>query len=440
MPGVQVDFDEILASPKFIHREAGFLSGPASEQEILNPRTAQTALKVADDDPHRPIKRFIDENAELFGHGADLLSSASITREFVTEHSGMRTVVWEQQLDGIPIFEAVLYGHIARNGELVSLCSQFMPDPARAADTGVRNRLAIQVAPPVPAEAAVAVAGRDIGERIDAREVYPVFNTAPEGAEKQMRFNAAALQGETIASLVWLPLDRNTMRLCWRVLPTGRTRGELYEVLVDAETGEPQVRHCWTAYLSPASYRIFAGDSPTPMSPGWSTPSAAQPAQAAQADIEESTVRSLTASPNGWINDGVTWTVGNNVDAHLDLYNRQPPYNYQFVVPPRPQRLNRVFDYTWNAAEPPLPVDQSQYPNGSPNQNAAVVNAFYWCNWMHDRLYDLGFTEGPGNFVSKTTSAGVASEVIRSWSMCRTPPCTTKSLVRLQALSGTSAV
>ena len=30
--------------------------------------------------------------------------------------------------------------------------------------------------------------------------------------------------------------------------------------------------------------------------------------------------------------------------------------------------------------------------------DAAVVQLFYWCNWMHDTLYDLGFTEGAGNF------------------------------------------
>ena len=35
---------------------------------------------------------------------------------------------------------------------------------------------------------------------------------------------------------------------------------------------------------------------------------------------------------------------------------------------------------------------------GAFNQNAAVVNLFYWCNWMHDSLYDLGFVEGARNF------------------------------------------
>ena len=29
---------------------------------------------------------------------------------------------------------------------------------------------------------------------------------------------------------------------------------------------------------------------------------------------------------------------------------------------------------------------------------AATVNMFYRCNWYHDRLYQLGFTEAAGNF------------------------------------------
>ena len=47
----------------------------------------------------------------------------------------------------------------------------------------------------------------------------------------------------------------------------------------------------------------------------------------------------------------------------------------------------RVFDF---------PLDLSQAP--ATYGEAAVVQLFYWCNWMHDRLYELGFTEAAGNF------------------------------------------
>ena len=38
--------------------------------------------------------------------------------------------------------------------------------------------------------------------------------------------------------------------------------------------------------------------------------------------------------------------------------------------------------------------------------SAAVVQLFYLNNWMHDRLYQLGFTEAAGNFQSDNFGRG----------------------------------
>ena len=236
IPGLKINLDEVVVSPKFIYNELGFLSGPSSEGEILNPRTLQSPQQPKADDPQAPIKRFLNENADLFGYDATILDSARISREYVTAHSGMRTFVWEQQLDGIPIFEAELYGHITKNGELVSLCSQFVPNPAQAADAGVPNRATAQTSPPVSTQEAVANAATNITERLRPEDVTAV-DAVPEGPAQKRRFTAPALLGDATTSLVWLPMDRNAMRLCWRVILTGKTRGELFQVLVDAQTG-----------------------------------------------------------------------------------------------------------------------------------------------------------------------------------------------------------
>ena len=47
----------------------------------------------------------------------------------------------------------------------------------------------------------------------------------------------------------------------------------------------------------------------------------------------------------------------------------------------------RTFDF---------PVNLSLAP--STYTNFAVTDLFYWCNWMHDQLYDLGFDEASGNY------------------------------------------
>ncbi|HEY0549406.1 MAG TPA: M36 family metallopeptidase [Verrucomicrobiae bacterium] len=96
------------------------------------------------------------------------------------------------------------------------------------------------------------------------------------------------------------------------------------------------------------------------------------------------------ASPNGWIDDLVNETRGNNVDAHADRNDNDQPDL------PRPTgNPFRVFDF---------PLDLTQAP--TTYSNAAIVNLFYWNNFVHDKLYDLGFTEAAGNFQNTNFGRG----------------------------------
>ena len=38
--------------------------------------------------------------------------------------------------------------------------------------------------------------------------------------------------------------------------------------------------------------------------------------------------------------------------------------------------------------------------------SASVVQLFYLCNWYHDKLYELGFTEAAGNFQNNNFGRG----------------------------------
>ena len=100
-----------------------------------------------------------------------------------------------------------------------------------------------------------------------------------------------------------------------------------------------------------------------------------------------------TASPAGWIPDTGNETLGNNVDAHTDT-------NADNVVDlPRPQASpDRVFDF---------PIDESVQQPGD-YAPAAVVQLFYLNNWVHDKLYQLGFTEAAGNFQTDNFGRGGA--------------------------------
>jgi hypothetical protein len=163
----------------------------------------------------------------------------------------------------------------------------------------------------------------------------------------------------------------------------------MFRILVDVTSGEVLVRTSLTCDLSDASYRVHANatnrkplDSPQPLPAGHATPQTTQPPVVARSLITLSALNP-NASPDGWITDGGTKTYGNNVDSHLDLANTNPA----FGVGPHATAANRVFDF---------PMDLTQAP--SAYRDAAVTSLFYLCNWYHDQLYDLGFTESAGNF------------------------------------------
>ena len=383
--GIRIDPDRLTGAAKLVASTEAFLTGPLGEGGAVS---AAAARAIPAFDEHRAVKAFLNEHHVLFGHDAKALNKARVTRDDTSAHSGMRTVVWQQVLDGIPVFEGILKAHTTKNGELVNIGSQFTADPASAADKGSANRYALQATPTIPAQAAVAIAAQKVGEEIQATDITPLNDE--QGAEKTQRFKNAKLIDPS-ARLAWFPLDASTLRLCWDVILMSKEQKVMYRVLIDAETGEMMLRRSLTNDLSNASYRVFTGDSPTPFSPGWPTPNSGQPASVNRTLVTTPAL-DTTASPNGWIDDGGNQTLGNNVDAHLDVNADNSPDL------PRPQGSpNRVFDFT---------LDLTADPSTTNNQNAAVVQLFYWCNWMHDRLYELGFTESAGNFQTNNFGRG----------------------------------
>ncbi|MDB6020018.1 MAG: Peptidase fungalysin [Pedosphaera sp.] len=377
LPETRVDVDEALGTAKWVRASRGFLSGSNGTGRSISP---QTLAAFSASDPDRATKAFLAEHRGIFGHGPEALTGARVKRQFTTAHNGLRTVVWEQQLDNIPLFETLLVSHTTKNGELVDISSYFLPDPAGAANAENHNRAALQAKPTVTAPQAVAYAAQNLGEALGVDKVQAI-NAEAEGAEKHQRFKAGPLLGDSDARLVWLPMNRGALRLCWQVILMSRVRNEMFLILIDARTGAALVRHSLTENISDASYRVFTTESPTPFCPGYATPNSTQPATVARV-LVVTNAYDTTASPNGWINDGDNETVGNNVDAHLDHNaDGQPDV-------PRPRGLPfRVFDPALDLTQDPLM-----------NTNAAVVNLFFWNNWMHDKLYEFGFTEAAGNF------------------------------------------
>ena len=373
-----MDFDPLSGSPGNIVATSRFLSSAQPNRAGVNDA----------------VRAFINANAGLFGYDASILQQARVTREDVTAHNGMHTTVWQQEVDGIPLYQASLRANVTRDGALVALGSRFLPDAAAATGMDAGQRAALVALPPINVQQAISLAAANLGDLLTPEQVIP--NSTTEGPERKQRFSAPLLS-DTMAQLSWLPMNATTARLAWDVTVMSLKQNSMFRVLVDAATGHVLERVCLTNDLSNASYRVYADgatlqpfDSPTPMSPGWSTPSSAQPATVSR-NLITTQALDTTASPSGWINDGVTATYGNNVDAHLDPTNTNPTYGAGIHA----TSATRNFDF---------PLDLALAP--AAYQNAAVTQLFYLCNWCHDKMYALGFTETSGNFQQNNFGRG----------------------------------
>ncbi|KAJ3311889.1 Fungalysin/Thermolysin Extracellular metalloproteinase 5, partial [Blyttiomyces sp. JEL0837] len=115
------------------------------------------------------------------------------------------------------------------------------------------------------------------------------------------------------------------------------------------------------------------------------------------------------ASRLGWhnVNDGkgdVATTFGNNVVAQQNIANVTNPLGNARTFPAQAFSFN--FSFPLNLTADPLTNTSGTVVNNKVtaingtgnNVNAAVTNAFYIANTMHDVFYHYGFTEDAGNF------------------------------------------
>jgi len=361
IPGALVDFDTITGTPSRVQATGKFLSASAAV-----PAASASAV----------VERFVLTHRDLFGHDTALFKNTRVTRSDVTSHNGMVTQVWQQEVEGIPVFDAIFRASVTKDGKLITLGSHFVPSPQ------VEFHLADAK---LDAADAIQKALQSIEVDLNAASLMP--DGAAVGREQKQRYKADGISDTTV-QLTYMPMGPGRLRGAFDVVSFSLEHDEMFRFVIDAETGEVLHRRSLTEEISNASYRVFTSDSPTPFSPGHSTISSVQPPEVARQLITLDAL-DLTASPDGWIPDGGTTTVGNNVEAHTDTdANNSPDL-------PRPTSGSRVFDFPLDLTQPPANF-----------KDAAVVNLFYWSNWFHDRMYQLGFTETAGNFQTNNFGRG----------------------------------
>jgi len=425
-----------------VTRTAEQFSVAGLNHRLTRPDARDGARKPAD--AHANLRDFLDDYRALIGGGRDLIERSRMTRDGTSAHSGLRTTVWQREVSGIAVFGAVMVANQAGDGAVIAF-----------SHAGARGELKVPVviAPFIDAGAALITAIMAAGGESGPAAVSTA--PLPGDATRRQRLTADGLRDEAYTWLSWLPVN-GALVLCWDICHTGAHDQLMRRTLVDAVTGAVRLDRVLTVItrmgdqgpgakpapikavgparlqarrapaglvagdgaaapsaLGPAAgtsslaatmaLRCFAWpkESPRPLLPGRATASEGglEPPEVPRDLITLDSI-DATASPDGWVSG--TETKGNNVDAYLDINNDNSPDSGR----PTGSGSPLTFDF---------PLDLALAPTGADYRKAAVVNLFYWCNFAHDRLYQLGFTESAGNFqVNNFGNGGLGGDPVRA--------------------------
>lgn len=195
-----------------------------------------------------------------------------------------------------------------------------------------------------------------------APKIVAAFNNAPDRSTVLER---GPFGDEIKANLEWLPLG-DDLRLSWQTIITMPRYEGQYRVIVDAETGKILYSHQLIKSMTCRGnvFKVDGGqprqmtDFPLPVQSYGFPPKVPMPPEP-------------PVFPWSWVeSDSAT---GNNVFAHLGEDGQTMQGSVQNGI--------LVFDN---------PDERGDFQK--------VVNIFYYCNYMHDFLYILGFREADGNF------------------------------------------
>lgn len=376
MPSLDVSYRDVLIAPEIVQA------------------TGEHALGVArSEQRERAVRQFMGENAALYGLTSRQVSELKMTADYINPESNLSWLCLDQEVKGIPVFQAGLTAVFTKDGRLTRMVSSLAPG---------LNALEVTTEPTINARDAVAAGASSIGVSVDPAELV---ERSGAGATGEVVFEPGPFADDIKLSLTLFPIRPEFAVLAWSMVLWQDIPA--YYTIIDAESGQLLWRKNITDdQTQTATYSYYNDDNPGPLSPSNATPGSGIQGPG----IGRTTVSLVSELPGfddlGWLTDGVNTTTGNNVDAGLDIAapNGIDPAGRPTGTP------FRVFDFPINP--PPL---GAEVPTGSDYRFAAVTNLFVWTNRFHDRLYELGFTEAARNFQQNNFGrGGLGNDFVRA--------------------------
>lgn len=366
-----------------IHGVNSFLSSAQQVRSIYADRDygAPGEAATPEQDPIARAQNHIRLIAPALGFGP------SQTPEFVpdphvkTTLTGERIVNLQQTYRGIPVFQMELAVWMDSDGTIYNVAG---------ASVGLPNDL--EILPQVKVEQALLAAltylsAPERGRR--ASRARPSFTIDPNGdkprvlARTMLPSQPTAVEhgqlGEAVPAHLVLLYQGETTRLCWSMILTARGIADQYSVVVEADSRtpdklNPQVLYCQRTSKSMADLSATVWENNPLINQGTGRRLMSFPRPKEDYPSDSSINHSLPDDfPSTWINGDPGKAEGN---CAIVVFKSDMP-----VLPPLPLGLKLK----------PTPSDEL-------GEDQRVLNAFYFCNFMHDFFYTLGFDERASNF------------------------------------------
>ena len=292
--------------------------------EVLRSTTGALSSPAPGRNGEDIVRGFIRANSDLYGLSPNDIATLKVSGESVSSGSGMRMVRVEQTVNGLPVFQSDTRFILDAQGRVIRSTGLIIPGAALAA---------LNFDGLISAQAALGVAMNSVEIQTDTSQAT-LTNANTDGTEVEIVANNPNIAGNVNSKLVYFPLAPGILVPAWSQVTFTIGSGDWY-TLVDATSGKllwrKNIRD--NASTHNARFRVYVqadgttpADSPAPLSPTNATVgSNTQPFGISPTIVSMFTAMSLTASPNGWIDDcpggcttAQTQTIGNNVHAYLD--------------------------------------------------------------------------------------------------------------------------
>lgn len=359
---------------------------------------SMTALMAQSNDVKTQL--YIEQTASQYDLSETDIQDWIITAQHTSNQSGITHIYGTQRYEGIEVDGANFGLHLIDRNKVVAFDNQFKNKLGAKIANGKRGILISSIE-------ATEYAARHLGLEID--EPLKVISPATGNDKTQVISNGKISERPIDVKLTYFPKDDSTIQLTWSISIDEIGFENSWVLMVDAFSGEILQKR--NLVLNCTFYDESENDAPNGLKPPSGNKNSSRNSEIINSNSLSNSggtynvypepvespnfgTRSLIAnpantiaSPYGWHdtngNPGAEYTItrGNNIhafDGRIGSTYRTSPDGGSGLI----------FDY---------PIS---FPWTESNRSidAAITNAFYWNNVMHDVWYQYGFDEASGNF------------------------------------------